>query len=75
MEYVARLPADHHRRIGTSKGSGHWALAARPSSRCAGSMSAAVGHGLARDAGVSQATGYRYLHKVLDRCQQEGKTA
>lgn len=45
-------------------------------------------HCLARDAGISQATGYRYLHEaidvlaerapdlhqVLDRCRREGMT-
>lgn len=86
MEYLARLLAAHRRCIGTPRGS-----------RALGPFRQAVlvlrwfrergcVHCLARDAGVSQATGYRYLnegidvladrapglHDVLARCQQEG---
>ncbi|MBA8949939.1 hypothetical protein HNR61_001552 [Actinomadura namibiensis] len=88
VEYVARLPAAHRRRIGTPRGS-----------RALGPFRQAVfvlrwfRHAtdvpaLARDAGISQATGYRYLHEgidvladqapdlheVLQRCQADGLT-
>ncbi|WP_327259661.1 transposase family protein [Streptomyces sp. NBC_01240] len=88
VEYLSRLLAAHRRRIGTPKGS-----------RALGPFRQAVlvlrwfrergcVHGLARDAGVSQATGYRYLHEgidvlaeqapdlheVLDHCRREGMT-
>jgi hypothetical protein len=86
VEYLSRLLAAHRRRIGTPKGS-----------RALGPFRQAVlvlrwfrehgcVHCLARDAGVSQATGYRYLnegidvladrapdlHQVLVRCRREG---
>lgn len=88
VEYLARLLAAHRRRIGTPRGS-----------RALGPLRQAVMvlrwfrergcvHCLARDAGISQATGYRYLHEgitvlaerapklhqVLDRCRREGMT-
>ncbi|MFF5333652.1 transposase family protein [Streptomyces sp. NPDC013181] len=88
VEFLARLLAAHRWRIGTPKGS-----------RALGPFRQAVlvlcwfrepgcVHCLARDAGVSQATGYRYLHEgidvlaekapelheVLSRCQREGMT-
>ncbi len=88
VEFLARLLAAHRRRIGTPKGS-----------RALGPFRQAVlvlrwfrergcVHCLARDAGISQATGYRYLHEgidvlaewapdlhqVLDRCRREGMT-
>ncbi len=88
VDHLSRLLAAHRRRIGTPRGS-----------RALGSFRQAVlvlrwfrergcVHCLARDAGISQATGYRYLHEgidvlaaqapdlheVLDRCQQEGMT-
>ncbi|MGG2464641.1 transposase family protein [Streptomyces sp. RGM 3693] len=88
VEFLARLLAAQRRRIGTPKGS-----------RALGPYRQAVlvlrwfrergcVHCLARDAGVSQATGYRYLHEdidaladqapdlhdVLSRCQREGMT-
>ncbi|WP_171109602.1 MULTISPECIES: transposase family protein [Streptomyces] len=88
VEFLARLLAAHRRRIGTPKGS-----------RALGPFRQAVlvlrwfrergcVHCLARDAGVSQATGYRYLHEgidvlagqapdlheVLSRCQRAGMT-
>ncbi|MFE7232442.1 transposase family protein [Streptomyces sp. NPDC057596] len=87
-EFLARLLAAHRRRIGTPKGS-----------RALGPFRQAVlvlrwfrergcVHCLARDAGISQATGYRYLHEgidvladqapdlheVLARCRREGIT-
>ena len=88
VEYLSRLLAAHRRRIGTPRGS-----------RALGPFRQAVlvlrwfrergcVHCLARDAGVSQATGYRYLHEgidvladwapdlheVLGRCRREGVT-
>ncbi|MGW2355221.1 hypothetical protein [Actinacidiphila glaucinigra] len=88
VDYLSRLLAAHRRRIGTPRGS-----------RALGSLRQAVlvlrwfrergcVHCLARDAGVSQATGYRYLHEgidvlayqapdlheVLERCRREGMT-
>ena len=86
VERLARLLAAHRRRIGTPR-----------RSRALGPFRQAVlvlrwfrdqscVHCLARDAGISQATGYRYLHEgidvlaeqapelhdVLDRCHREG---
>ncbi|WP_128429443.1 transposase family protein [Streptomyces cyaneus] len=88
VEYLSRLLAAHRRRIGTPRGS-----------RVLGPFRQAVlvlrwfrergcVHCLARDAGISQATGYRYLHEgidvlagqapdlheVLDRCRAAGMT-
>ncbi|MGD9483660.1 transposase family protein [Streptomyces sp. TRM70308] len=88
VHYLSRLLAAHRRQIGTPRGS-----------RVLGPFRQAVlvlrwfrergcVHCLARDAGVSQATGYRYLHEgidvlagqapdlheVLDRCRREGAT-
>jgi hypothetical protein len=88
VDYLARLLAARRRHIGTPRGS-----------RALGPFRQAVlvlrwfrtrgcVHCLARDAGISQATGYRYLHEgisvladqapnlhqVLDRCQREGMT-
>lgn len=88
VDYLSRLLAAHRRRIGTPRGS-----------RAPGPFRQAVlvlrwfrergcVHCLARDAGVSQATGYRYLHEgidvlaaqapdlheVLDHCRREGMT-
>ncbi|WP_329088026.1 MULTISPECIES: transposase family protein [unclassified Streptosporangium] len=88
VTYLARLLAAHRRRLGTPRGS-----------RALGPFRQAVlvlrwfrergcVHCLARDAGISQATGYRYLHEgidvladqaldlyeVLDRCRREGMT-
>ncbi|MFE5123685.1 hypothetical protein [Streptomyces sp. NPDC056669] len=64
--YLARLLATHRRRLGTPRGS-----------RALGPFRQSVlvlrwfrergcVHCLARDAGVSQATGYRYLHEGID---------
>jgi hypothetical protein len=66
VEYLSRLLAAHRRRTGTPKGS-----------RALGPFRQSVlvlrwfrergcVHCLARDAGVSQATGYRYLHEAID---------
>ncbi|MFW6724988.1 transposase family protein [Streptomyces sp. MAR4 CNY-716] len=86
VEFLARLLTAHRRRIGTPRGS-----------RALGCFRQAVlvlrwfrhrtcVHCLARDADISQATGYRYLHegidvlaarapdlhRVLHRCRTEG---
>lgn len=86
VEFLARLLAAHRRRIGTPKGS-----------RALGPFRQAVlvlrwfrehgcVHCLARDAGISQATSYRYLHEgisvltakapdlheALDLCRAQG---
>jgi hypothetical protein len=88
VEFLACLLAAHRRRLRTPRGS-----------RALGPVRQAVlvlrwfrerscVHCLARDAGVSQATGYRYLHEgvdvladrapdlhdVLTRCQEQGMT-
>lgn len=88
VDHLSRLLAAHRRRIGTPRGS-----------RALGPFRQAVlilrwfrekscVHCLARDSGVSQATGYRYLHEgidilaerapdlheVLTRCRREGMT-
>ncbi|GGY15454.1 transposase [Streptomyces minutiscleroticus] len=88
VEFLARLLAAHRRRVRTPRGS-----------RALGPFRQAVlvlrwfrdqacVHCLARDAGISQATGYRYLHEgidvlaeqapdlhtALDRCRREGMT-
>lgn len=88
VDHLSRLLAAHRRRIGTPRGS-----------RALGPFRQAVlvlrwfrerggVHCLAHDAGVSQATGYRYLHEgidvlagqspdlheVLDRCRRKGTT-
>ncbi|MER5320933.1 transposase family protein [Streptosporangium roseum] len=66
VEFLASLLAAHRRRIGTPK-----------RSRALGAFRQAVlvlrwfrergcVHCLARDAGISQATGYRYLHEGID---------
>ncbi|MFD8592345.1 IS5/IS1182 family transposase, partial [Streptomyces sp. NPDC059637] len=65
VEFLARLLAAHRRKIGTPRGS-----------RALGPFRQAVlvlrwfrqrtcVHCLARDAGISQATGYRYLHEGI----------
>jgi hypothetical protein len=88
VEFLARLLAAHRRQLRTPRGS-----------RALGPFRQAVlvlrwfrergcVHCLARDAGVSQATGYRYLHEgidvladqapdlheVLNHCRREGMT-
>lgn len=88
VAYLSRLLAAHRRRIGTPRGSRalgpfRQALLVLRWFRERGCV-----HWLARDAGVSQATGYRYLHEgidvladqapdlhqILDRCRREGMT-
>ncbi|GAA5772552.1 IS5 family transposase ISRhosp9 [Streptosporangium roseum] len=86
VDYLSRLLAAHRRRIGTPRGSRalgpfHQAVLVLRWLRERGCV-----HCLARDVGVSQATGYRYLHEgidvlaeqapnlheVLERCRREG---
>ncbi|MFF7550444.1 hypothetical protein ACFZCU_43515 [Streptomyces canus] len=74
VEFLARLLAAHRRRIGTPRRSRaldpfRQAVLVLRWFRERGRM-----HCLARDAGVSQATGYRYLHDILTRCQRDGMT-
>ncbi|CAL9667630.1 hypothetical protein SUDANB15_07281 [Streptomyces sp. enrichment culture] len=88
VEYLGRLLAAHRRRIGTPRrsralGPFRQAVLVLRWFRERGCM-----HCLARDAGVSQATSYRYLHEgidvlanqaldlydVLARCWREGMT-
>jgi hypothetical protein len=66
VDFLARLLAAHRRRIGTPRGSRalgpfRQALLVLRWFRERGCV-----HCLARDAGVSQATGYRYLHEAID---------
>ena len=88
VEFLARLLAAHRRRLRTPRGSPalgpfRQAVLVLRWFRDRGCV-----HCLARDAGISQATGYRYLHEgisvlaeqapdlhdVLDRCRREGMT-
>lgn len=66
VEFLARHLAAHRRMIDTPKNSRtlgpfHQALFALHWFHEAGSV-----HSLARDAHISQATGYRYLHEAID---------
>ena len=66
VEFLARALASHRSMIATPQGSRalnpfRQALFALRRFREAGSV-----HSLARDAGISQATGYRYLHEAID---------
>jgi hypothetical protein len=87
VAFRAQLPAAHRRGIGTPKG------LSRPGPVPPGGTAMlrwfrehGCVHCLARDAGISQTTGYRYLHEgvlaaqapdlqvVLDLCRAEGMT-
>jgi hypothetical protein len=88
VDHLSRLLAAHRRRIGTPRGS----RALGPHRQAVLVLRWFREHGcvhcLARDAGVSQATGYRYLHEgidvladqapdlhdILDHCRREGMT-
>ncbi|WP_441249021.1 hypothetical protein [Kitasatospora sp. McL0602] len=88
VEFLARHLAAHRQRLGTPKGS----RALKPFRQAALVLrwfrERGCVHCLARDAGVSHATGYRYLyagidviadqapelHEVLARCRREGMT-
>lgn len=85
VEYLARLLAAYRRQIGTPRRS----RALRPFRQAVLALrwfrERGRVHRLARDAGISQATGYRYLyeaisvlaaqapdlHAVLDRCRDQ----
>jgi hypothetical protein len=66
VEYVARLLAAHRRRIGTPKGSRALGPFRQAVFVLRWFREAGCVHCLAHDAGISQATGYRYLHEAID---------
>lgn len=66
VEYVARLLAGHRRRIGTPKGSRALGPFRQAVFVLRWFREAGCVHCLARAAGISQATGYRYLHEAID---------
>lgn len=86
VEYLAWLLAAHRRHIGTPKGSRRLGCFRQAVMVLRWSREAGCVHCLARDAGIAQATGYRYLHEgidvlagqapdlhqVWDRCRQKG---
>lgn len=88
VEYLARLLAAHRRCIRTPRGSRALSPFRQAVLVLRWFRERGCVHCLARDAGVSQATGYRYLHEgidilvdqapdlheVLDRCRREGMT-
>ncbi|OQD56851.1 transposase [Streptomyces phaeoluteigriseus] len=88
VEVLARLLAAHRRRIGTPKGSRALGPFRQAMLVLRWFRDRSCVHCLARGAGVSQATGYRYLHEgidvlaeqapdlhdVLDRCRRGGLT-
>lgn len=65
-EFLARLLAAHRRRIGTPRGSRALGCFRQAVLVLRWFREAGCVHCLARDAGVSQATGYRYLHEGID---------
>jgi hypothetical protein len=66
VEFLARLLAGHRRRIGTPKGSRALGPCRQAVLVLRWFRDRACVHCLARDAGISQATGYRYLHEGID---------
>jgi hypothetical protein len=88
VEFLARLLAAHRRQLRTPRGSRALGPFRQAVLVLCWFRERACVHCLARDAGVSQATGYRYLHEgievladqapelhdVLNRCRQEGMT-
>jgi hypothetical protein len=66
VEYVARLPAAHRRRIGAPKGSRALGPFRQAVFVLRWFREAGCVHCLAHDAGIPQATGYRYLHEAID---------
>lgn len=66
VEYLARLLATHRRRIGTPHGSRKLGPFRQAVFVLRWFREAGCVHCLARDAGISQATGYRYLHEAID---------
>ncbi|GAA2111184.1 hypothetical protein [Streptomyces synnematoformans] len=88
VEFLARLLAAHRRRIGTPRGSRALGPFRQAVLVLRWFREAGCVHCLAREAGISQATGYRYLHEgidllaarapdlheVLARCREKGMT-
>lgn len=88
VEFLARPLSAHRQRIGTPKGSRALGLFRQTVLVLRWFRERGCVHGLAREAGVSQATGYRYLHEGIDvlsgqapdlhellaRCRREGMT-
>jgi hypothetical protein len=88
VDHLSRLLVAHQRRIGTPRGSRALGLFRQAVLVLRWFRERACVHCLARDFGVSQATGYRYLHEgidvlagqapdlhhVLDRARREGMT-
>ncbi len=88
VQHLASLRAAHRRWIGTPKGSRALGLFRQAVLVLRWFRTRGCVHCLARDAGISQATGYRYLHEgidvlaerapdlhqVLDHCRGEGMT-
>ncbi|GAB2910834.1 transposase family protein [Streptomyces mayteni] len=88
VEYLAHLLAAHRRHLRTPRGSRVLGPFRQAVLVLRWFREASCVHCLARDAGVSLATGYRYLHEginvlaqqapdlheVLDRCRREGMT-
>jgi hypothetical protein len=66
VQYLARLLAAHRRRIGTPRGSRALGPFRQAVLVLRWFREAGCVHCLARDAGISQATGYRYLHEGID---------
>lgn len=66
MEYVSRLLAAHRRRLGTPRGSHTLGTYRRAILALRWFRDGGCVHCPARDAGVSQAGGYRNLHEVID---------
>ncbi|OIJ90403.1 hypothetical protein BIV24_17760 [Streptomyces colonosanans] len=59
VDYLSRLLATRRRQIGTPRSD-------RSSRRCWCCAGSGCVHCLVRDTGISQATGYRYLHEGID---------
>ena len=86
--FLARQLAVHRRKLGTPKGSRALGCFRQAVLVLRWFRTSGCVHCLARDAGISQATGYRYLHEgidvlaaqapdlheVLARCRQDGVT-
>ncbi|MFE9173470.1 hypothetical protein ACFYNZ_29070 [Streptomyces kebangsaanensis] len=66
VQYVARLLVAHRRRIGTPKGSRVLGPFQQAVFVLSWFREAGCVHCLACAAGISQATGYRYLHEAID---------
>jgi hypothetical protein len=66
VEFLAQLLAAHRRQIGTPRRSRVLAPFRQAALVLRWFRERGCVHCLARDAGVSQATGYRYLHEGID---------